>query len=152
MLHFEKSSVINAPVKTVWQFYERPDILNVLTPPWQPVEIIRREGGLGVGAESEFRLWLGPVPIQWLAVHTDCLDYEKFVDVQKTGPMEFWQHQHFFLEDGVKTTLVDRIDFSLPGGEIAEFLVGNFVQQRLQDMFDYRHRMTQEHCESRDQS
>lgn len=149
MLNFEHSSVINAPVETVWQFYERPDILNLLTPPWQPVEIIRREGGLGVGAESEFRLWLGPLPIQWVATHTDCVEREKFVDVQKLGPMDFWQHQHLFIPDNTNTKLVDKIDFSLPGGEISEFLLSRFVLERLQDMFDYRHQVTREHCEQK---
>ncbi|GFE68865.1 hypothetical protein CFPU101_14750 [Chroococcus sp. FPU101] len=62
MLRFELSSLINAPVETVWKFHERSDILQILTPPWQPVEIIRREGGLGVGAISEFRLWIGFIP------------------------------------------------------------------------------------------
>ena len=56
MLHFQYSSVINAPVETVWQFHERPDILKILTPPWQPVKIIRREGELEVEAVSEFSL------------------------------------------------------------------------------------------------
>ncbi|MEM9137395.1 MAG: SRPBCC family protein [Cyanobacteria bacterium P01_F01_bin.42] len=147
MLHFEQSNVIQAPAKRVWEFYERPDILNLLTPPWQPVEIIRREGGLDIGAESEFRLWLGPLPIPWIAVHTACVKYQKFVDVQKQGPLEFWQHQHIFLDEGEQTTLIDQISFSLPGGEIAEMLLGDFIKQRLRDMFEYRHRVTQERCE-----
>ena len=152
MLHFEKTSTIKAPAKTVWEFYERPDILKLLTPPWQPVEIIRREGGLGVKAESEFRIWLGPLPVQWIAVHTDCTEYEKFVDVQKEGPMDFWQHQHKFIPQDNENhcLLVDQIDFSLPGGELAELLVGGWVKARLQDMFDYRHQVTAKYCESSD--
>ncbi len=50
MLQFKHSSMINAPVETVWRFYERSDILQLLTPPWQPVQVIRREGGLDKGA------------------------------------------------------------------------------------------------------
>ena len=52
MLNFKYSSLIDAPVETVWQFHDRPDILELLTPPWQPVKIIRREGGLGVGGNK----------------------------------------------------------------------------------------------------
>ena len=71
MQHVKYSSIIHAPVEVVWEFHTRPDILQVLTPPWQPVEILRREGGLEIGAMSEFPigLWLFSVP--WLAVHTD---------------------------------------------------------------------------------
>ena len=70
-MNFTFSSQIDALVETVWAFYERPDILEILTPPWQPVQVVRREGGLGPGAISEFRLWLGPIPLTWLAYHTD---------------------------------------------------------------------------------
>lgn len=148
MLSFEKSSLIHAPVEEVWKFYERPDILNLLTPPWQPVDVIRREGGLGVSAESEFRIWLGPIPVQWVAVHTDCTENEKFVDVQKEGPMDFWQHQHKFIPEGNHCQLVDQIDFTLPGGEVAEMLLESWVKARLQDMFDYRHKITRQYCVS----
>jgi ligand-binding SRPBCC domain-containing protein len=147
MLQFEKTSRINASPETVWKFYERPDILKLLTPPWQPIEIVRREGGLGVGAESEFRIWLGPFPVQWIAVHTDCTEFEKFVDVQKTGPMTFWQHQHLFRAAGDGCELIDKIDFSLPGGEIAESILGDWVKQRLSDMFDHRHQVTRDYCD-----
>jgi ligand-binding SRPBCC domain-containing protein len=37
MLHFTHSSIINVPVEVVWKFHERHDILQLLTPAWQPV-------------------------------------------------------------------------------------------------------------------
>ncbi|MDD1437932.1 cyclase, partial [Dolichospermum sp. ST_sed10] len=43
MLHFKHSSIINAPVEVVWKFHERSDILQILTPPWQPVQVVRRD-------------------------------------------------------------------------------------------------------------
>jgi ligand-binding SRPBCC domain-containing protein len=63
MQKFQHSSLIDAPVEVVWEFYERKDILQLLTPPWQPVQVVRREGGLDVGAISEFRLMLGSLVI-----------------------------------------------------------------------------------------
>ncbi|MEO1377507.1 MAG: cyclase, partial [Cyanobacteria bacterium J06635_10] len=59
MLDFKHSSVINAPVEIVWEFYQRADVVKLLIPPWQPIQVIRREGGLGIGAITEFRLFLG---------------------------------------------------------------------------------------------
>ena len=58
MLHFRYSTLINAPVDVVWKFHERSDILQILTPPWQPVQIIRHQGGLEIGAISEFIIWI----------------------------------------------------------------------------------------------
>ena len=46
MLHYCMSTLIDAPVEVVWNFHERSDILERLTPPWQPVQVVRREGGL----------------------------------------------------------------------------------------------------------
>ncbi|MEM9903543.1 MAG: SRPBCC family protein [Cyanobacteria bacterium P01_D01_bin.44] len=147
MQTFQYSSLIDAPIETVWTFHERPDILDQLTPPWQPVQIVRREGGLGPGAITEFRLWLGPVPITWLAHHTD--EYEPgrlFTDTQTEGPLESWTHRHRLIPEGDKTRLVDDITFELPAGWATEPLIGWFVRQRLQDMFRYRHKVTQREC------
>ncbi len=147
MLQFTYSSYINAPVKTVWEFHERPDILQRLTPPWQPVRVVRRQGGLGVGAISEFLLFLGPFPVRWLARHTQCQAYELFVDEQAIGPMEYWQHSHQFAPEGGGTRLTDAIAFALPGGWFSEALLGGFVKTRLEEMFRYRHTVTQQECE-----
>ncbi|ERT05224.1 polyketide cyclase / dehydrase and lipid transport family protein [Lyngbya aestuarii BL J] len=158
MLHFRYSSLINAPVEDVWNFHERSDILQLLTPPWQPVEIIRREGGLDVGAITEFRLWLGPIPVQWLAVHTECdcaersggaNRYRLFTDEQKQGPMESWVHRHQFSAEQGQTRLTDAISYSLPGGWLAENLLAWWVNSRLEDMFRYRHEVTKRECENK---
>ncbi len=147
MLHFKYSSVINASVDKVWQFYERPDILQLLTPPWQPVDIIRREGGLGVGAISEFRINLGPVPVKWLAKHIECQPNSLFVDEQIAGPMESWTHRHQFEAIDQQTKITDAIAYELPGGWLAELLLGWWVEARLKDMFRYRHQVTKKECE-----
>lgn len=148
MLHFQYSSVINAPVEVVWKFHERPDVLQLLTPPWQPLQVIRREGGLGVGAITEFRLLLGPLPLRWLARHTEYEKYRLFTDEQISGPFEFWRHRHRFEAEMGKTRLTDEISFALPGGQIAEFLAGWLVQLQLEAMFRYRHHVTKQECEA----
>jgi ligand-binding SRPBCC domain-containing protein len=149
MLNFKYSSLINAPVKTVWKFHERKDILNILTPPWQPVKIVRREGGLEVGAISEFQIWLGLIPICWVAKHIECQEYVVFTDEQIIGPMVSWLHLHKFdSEEEGKTRLTDEINYQLPGGDLAEFLLGWWVESRLRDMFIYRHLVTKNNCEN----
>lgn len=147
MLNFQYSSLINAPVETLWNFHEKPDILQILTPPWQPVQIIRRQGGLEVGAVSEFRIFLGPIPVKWVATHIECEPYRLFVDEQTERPMLSWIHRHQFTEENGKTRLTDAIAFELPGGFFAELLLGWWVELRLQDMFRYRHEVTKRECE-----
>jgi ligand-binding SRPBCC domain-containing protein len=143
MLKFRYSSLIDAPPEEVWRFHERPDILKILTPPWQPVQIIRREGGLGIGAITEFRLFLGFIPIKWIAKHTECIQYQLFVDQQIQGPMKSWTHRHEFKPENGQTRLTDLINYEIPGGFLAELLLGWWVDLRLKDMFRYRHEITQ---------
>lgn len=147
MLQFEYSSRIYAPVEVVWQFHERPDVLDLLTPPWQPVEILRREGGLGIGAISEFLISLGPIPVRWVSRHTACIPNQLFTDEQIEGPLKSWIHRHQFIDEGNTTKLVDSIDYELPGAIIAEPLLEWWVNARLTDMFRYRHQVTQRECE-----
>jgi ligand-binding SRPBCC domain-containing protein len=146
MLNFQYSSLIDAPVEVVWQFHERKDILELLTPPWQPVTVIRRQGGLDVGAITEFRLTLGFVPIRWVAEHIECEPYRLFCDRQIVGPMEYWVHRHRFESENGKTRLTDSIDYTIPGGWLAELLLGWWVDSRLKDMFHYRHEITAQRC------
>lgn len=148
MLYFIHSSVIAAPLEVVWKFHERPDILQLLTPPWQPVQVIRREGGLKEGAITEFRLFLGLLPLTWLARHTECEKYRLFTDEQISGPFESWIHRHEFTPENDKTRLTDAISFSLPGGDGVEFVSGWLVQAQLEAMFRYRHYVTRRECES----
>ena len=150
MLNFEYSSLINAPVEIVWQFHERQDILDILTPPWQPVKILRREGGLDVGAISEFRLTLLVIPVRWIARHIECQRYHFFVDEQIEGPMQSWIHRHQFVEENGQTRLTDSIEYEIPGGWLAEFLLGWWVDSRLKDMFHYRHQVTAKECENKE--
>ncbi len=148
MLNFKRTTLINAPIETVWQFHERPDIMQLLTPPWQPVQIVRREGGLEVGAVTEFRLLLGFIPVRWLAYHIECEVPTLFVDKQVEGPLESWIHRHEFTPESGKTYLSDHINYELPGGWIAEFLLGWWVNSRLENMFEYRHQVTRKECEN----
>lgn len=147
MLQFEYSTIIDSPVKNVWEFHQRKDILNILTPPWQPVKIIRRQGWLEIGATSEFLLMLAFIPIPWIARHTECKQYQIFTDEQIKGPMKSWQHQHIFEEQNGKTKLSDRIYYEIPGGWLSEFLLGWWVNSRLKEMFKYRHQITKKYCE-----
>lgn len=149
MLQFKYSSVIDASVEVVWKFHERHDVLRLLTPPWQPIQVIRREGGLGVSAITEFRMSLGPLPLTWLARHTECEEYKFFTDEQLSGPFEFWRHQHLFDSEANKTRLTDAITFAMPGGEVVEFVTSWLVQAQLDAMFRYRHDVTKRECESR---
>ena len=148
MIYFHRSVLIHAPVAVVWAFHERPDVLQLLTPPWQPVQVVRREGGLGVGAETEFRLFVGPLPLRWLARHIACEPERLFVDEQVEGPFDSWQHRHEFTPEGQHTRLTDAIACSLPAGWVLDNVLGWAIEAQLAQLFRYRHEVTQRQCET----
>ena len=147
MLHFQKSTLIKASLEVVWRFHEQRDVLQKLTPPWQSVQVLRREGGLGIGAMTEFRLFFGPIPVRWLARHIECEPYHLFTDKQMEGPMQAWIHRHQFKTEKRQTRLTDSIDYELPGGWLVNFLLGWWVDWQLQRLFTYRHEVTKRECE-----
>lgn len=150
MGHFQRTTFIDASIEHTWQFHERPDVLQLLTPPWQPVTVLHRDRGLAIGARSEFRLWIGPLAIEWLAVHTACEVGDRdrhFIDTQARGPFDSWQHHHQFDAIGPRyTRLTDTIDWVLPGGAIVNRLAIPWLDGELDRLFRHRHAVTQRHC------
>jgi ligand-binding SRPBCC domain-containing protein len=144
---FEYASLIAAPVETVFAFHQRPDALELLTPPWAGVRVLRRTGGIGPGAEVELLVPIGPFRKRWLAVHTDFEQDRLFVDEQREGPFRRWVHRHEFYDAGGSTRLVDRVFFSLPGGPPADFAAAWLAKLQLRRMFRYRHEITRRHTE-----
>lgn len=145
---FERSSWIAAPVETVFSFHERQDAFEALTPPWQRVEIVSRSAGLQIGARLVIRLRLGPFSKIWIAEHTAFERNLLFVDEQIAGPFRSWRHYHRFSTEGAGARLTDSIEYSLPGGKIADILAGWIVQAQLRKMFAYRHLVTRRECEA----
>ncbi|MCS7023254.1 MAG: SRPBCC family protein [Bryobacteraceae bacterium] len=148
MLQFEFETWIDASPEQVWAFHQRPDIFELLTPPGKSMEVIKREGGLETGARVEFRLRFGPISIPWIAVHVDHETTRFFVDEQLRGPFRFWRHEHRFEPDQGGTRLKDRVRCSLPGGPVADWLLGWFVRLELKQLFRHRHAVTKRFCEA----
>jgi len=143
MLRFERSVWIAAPVENVFAFHERPDALQRLTPPGQPVTLVSHTGGIKTGARVVLRLGFGPLSIGWVALHTGYEQNRFFEDTQVSGPFRSWKHQHCFVEEGPGTRLTDRIEFELFGGRAAEVLFGRLIRAQLEKMFAYRHKVTE---------
>jgi ligand-binding SRPBCC domain-containing protein len=140
---FVQSVLIDAPVEDVFRFHEREDALALLTPPFPPVRVISRTGGIQTGARVELRVGV----FRWVALHTA---YEKdrlFVDEQIQGPFAKWVHRHEFEAVGASTRLTDRIAWELPGGALVNLLLGWTATLGLRNMFAHRHRVTKKICE-----
>ncbi len=148
VLHFQFSTLVRAPREAVLDFHLRGDAIQLLTPPWQPMQVLRKDAGLEAGSEVMFRVWMGPVPVIWLARHTAFQGLDGFEDLQVRGPFRHWRHQHRFQSHPEGTLLVDEIECALPGAPVSDWLLGWLLRLQLTAMFRYRHAVTRRHCES----
>ncbi len=140
---FVKSVLVNAPIEAVFGFHERPDALQLLSPKFPPLQLIRTTGGIERGSRVELKIG----PFLWTALHTEYEKNRLFVDEQIQGPFAKWVHRHEFESVDQGTRLTDRVEFQLPGGVWINRIFGWAVQLGLRDMFRQRHRVTKMYCE-----
>ena len=118
MITFDFKFMVHAPKTAVADFHHDTRILKKLSPPPIFAQIHRFEP-LGEGSEAEFTLWFGPLPLRWLAVHSN-VSSSGFTDTQASGPLKHWQHTHRFTAVSPHTTQIhEHIEYShkpgLPG-------------------------------------
>lgn len=141
--NFVYSSVIQASAGRVFSFHESPDALERLLPPGGRVRVVSREGGLEKGARVVLEMRFGPLRKRWVARHTEYVPNTLFADVQESGPFRRWFHRHEFAAEGPNACrLTDRVEFSLPGGPLMDWLAGWAVKLALRAMFRARHAAT----------
>ena len=151
MRYFIKESRIAAPPSTVFQFHERPEALERLIPPWEPVELVEAPKSLQPGSRAVLRMGLGPFRLEWIAEHTEYVRDRLFVDRQVKGPFAFWRHRHCFEEDGEGgRSSATRSSTSPRSGRSARFVADGFIRSKLERMFDFRHEATRRACEPAD--
>ncbi len=142
-MRFVKESRVGASPEAVFAFHESPGALARLTPPWEKVEVVEGGDSIRPGSRVVLRTWLGPLPVRWVAEHTEYHPPHGFADRQVSGPFASWNHRHCFLPDGAGGTLLrDEVDYELPLGSLGRRLGGRFLQAKLQRLFDYRHETT----------
>lgn len=148
-MKFVKESVIKATPEKVFAFHELPDALEKLVPPWETVKVIKRADISRVGSQAiiETRI-LGIFPSRWVAEHVRYEPPRLFEDVQVSGPFKFWRHQHIILPHEEGAVLRDEIEFEPPLSFLGNIAVPLVIMPKLEKMFDYRHQVTKDWCES----
>ncbi len=147
---FSKRTRLNASAAVVFAWHAHPDALRKLVPPWEPVEVLERIGGIALGARVVLRIGRGPLKISWVARHTKYEENRMFQDVQDSGPFAFWEHTHRFEADGPDACfLEDTVRYTLPLAPLSHWIAGGLVRRKIQRMFDYRHEATRREVETR---
>jgi ligand-binding SRPBCC domain-containing protein len=105
MKTFTNRFVVNAPLQKVADFHSNPKVFSKLMPPPTLVRFTTFEP-LEEGSKTSFKMWIGPLPINWVAVHFDVDPLNGFTDKQVEGPFSYWEHRHEFIPLSDTTTEV----------------------------------------------
>lgn len=141
MHHDTFRTVLPVSVAEAFAWHERPGALERLTPPWEEVEVLEREGGIRDGGRVVLRLHRGPVDFTWKLRHLDYVEGERFVDEQESGPFAHYRHEHHFLpgETPGTSVLEDRVSWDVPLGSAGDLVGGPMVSRDLERLFHFRH-------------
>ena len=145
MSHFKKSTLLHQRPAEVYQWHARPGAFARLTPPWEDVRVTEGGGGpIHDGLRVVLTNRLGPLRLRWVANHTDVVEGRGFTDVMESGPFSSWRHEHRFEDADSGCRLVDDIEYRIPGGALGRVLGNRFIRRKLERMFAFRHRITEQ--------
>jgi ligand-binding SRPBCC domain-containing protein len=149
---FIKESLIRAAPERVFAFHELPDAFARLMPPWEKSRIIEAAPNLRPGARAivETRI-LGLFKARWVSLHTAYNPPQMFEDVQVKGPFKSWRHRHIISPHEEGATLRDEIEYEPPLGFLGRAFAPLVIIPRLEKLFTYRHEITRQWCEERDE-
>ncbi len=127
------------PASEAFTWHEREGAFERLSPPWQPVRVLERSGGIRDGARVV--LDLGFPAGRWELTHHDYRAGEAFHDRQVRGPFARYAHAHRFSSSNGQGLLEDALDFALP---LAPWSAPGewFVCREFARLFAWRHRVT----------
>lgn len=141
---YSYESKISAPAADVFSYHERSSALQRLSPPWEPIRVLEKNGGIRVGDTVSIQMNMGPFKATWKAKHIEYEENRQFVDLQVKGPFKYWKHTHSFRSiNPLETNLKDTVRLELPFGAYGHALGYSKVRKKLNQLFTYRHITTQ---------
>lgn len=141
-----REQVIQKPLEEVFAFFERPENLDLITPPELGFRLLTPSPiPMHQGAIIDYQIKLLGIPVRWTTYIAIYEPPNRFVDVQLKGPYSFWHHTHRFLAlDDKSTLMIDEVLYLLPFGPIGEIAHTLWVKRQLKHIFEYRYNRIKE--------
>jgi ligand-binding SRPBCC domain-containing protein len=139
MYHLNQIQLINAPITEVFRFFENPENLETITPPWLGFTVLNsKPHDMRANAEFDYTITIFGLKLRWTSKITQYVPLHSFTDIQITGPYKTWIHKHTFKEMGNQTEVKDHIEYSCYGGLLSPVIYQFFVKNKLTNIFNYR--------------
>lgn len=141
MYRLKRVQKIPANIDLVWDFISVPANLKVITPDYMSFDVLTPDlpskmyEGLFIAYKVSPLL---NIKMNWVTEITHIKEKEYFVDEQRMGPYKIWHHQHFLkvINGGVEMT--DIVDYQPPFGIFGKIANYFFIQNQLNEIFDFR--------------
>ena len=128
---------VRARQARVAEFHARAESMAAITPPPMIVAVHHAPARLADGAEMDFTLWAGPIPLHWVATF-EAVSADGFIDRQVSGPFAAWRHRHTFVVVSERETdVLDEVSAELRRSPIW-FAVGALMWVGMPLLFAYR--------------
>lgn len=136
-MRYQHRFTVKAPLADVAAFHSRSASMGAITPPPIVVRVHAAPAQLTEGDSMDFTLWLGPLPVRWVA-RIEQTSATRFVDRQMRGPFAQWEHHHTFVPvDAGQTEVIDQVTAHLHKNWFWK-LVGASMWIGLPALFAYR--------------
>ena len=132
------STVVDAPLAETFAFFSKAANLGLITPAAMKFSIHGKIPPMATGAEINYRVRVGPLPVRWRTRIASWEPGRRFVDLQEAGPYRLWWHEHTFHADGERTVMEDRVFYTPPLGIFGRLANRLFIAATLRKIFRYR--------------
>lgn len=145
---FDYSFTVPASLEEARTFYRDARTLKRLTPP--PILVqLHYDEPQAEGSRVEFTLWFGPLPLRWVAVHSNVSEHG-FTDTMLKGPLARWEHNRVFTAiDAKHTRISEHIAYEHRRGPWGWFTRLLFSRVALLALFTARRVLTVWHLSKR---
>ena len=122
-----------------FEFFERPENLARITPPWLGFRILTPQPiRMGRGVTIDYTVRVLGIPSHWRSLITEYDAPHSFRDVQVIGPYRRWDHRHRFWPEHGGTVIEDFVVYALPLGPLGPLVNRLTVRRQLDAIFDFR--------------
>ncbi|MFC1960639.1 hypothetical protein ACFLYO_08005 [Chloroflexota bacterium] len=136
-MRYEHRFQVQASVKDVAAFHSQAAGFKALNMPVMPLWLHYAPPELAEGTAMSFTMWLGPLPITWMAAIEQVTE-NSFVDKQISGPFASWVHTHSFVDVGGGFTEVRDDIVAKYGGGLWDRVRAFVMWNGLPALFVYR--------------
>ena len=141
----ERTQLIMHPLLEVFAFFADAANLERITPAFLHFEIeTPLPIEMRVGAQIDYRLSLGGLPVHWRTRISSWEPPHRFSDDQERGPYALWHHVHEFEAVGAGTRMRDTVDYRLPFGALGTLVHVLWVRRTVERIFEHRQRVIAE--------